>query len=164
MEPLPEQKAGAFDERYPDGMDFSWLASDGGGHVAVLVTAGRGPVPSSAFSRADILAEDHEEFLWEMPKICDAQLVMPGYERADFPQLAERGLTVFDWTDMHRVRDYANAYEVVARPASPVSIDDLPEKLRAVARDLAFPDIRFSEVASFDPRHWVKTLDALRQG
>ncbi|MEO7169361.1 MAG: hypothetical protein ABIY39_03205 [Sphingomonas sp.] len=65
---------------------------------------------------------------------------------------------------MHRVRDYANAYEVVARPASPVSIDDLPEKLRAVARDLAFPDIRFSEVASFDPRHWVKTLDALRQG
>jgi hypothetical protein len=40
----------------------------------------------------------------------------------DFIGFARRGLFSFDWADVHRTRDLVHAYEVQARPVSPVIV------------------------------------------
>lgn len=65
----------------------------------------------------------------------------------DFVELAEQGLFVYDWTDIHRKRkDYLHAYELVAVPSGAMLEHcHLPSELGGVARQALLEDARLGD-------------------
>ena len=89
-------------------IDCAWLACDTFGRLAVLITAGSGPVPAAVFEGpVDIF--DIEERLWALPYNGTVRLRLTPEEVPSFTTLAERGLFVFDWSDIHRTHHLTNA-------------------------------------------------------
>ena len=81
-----------------------------------------------------------------MPKSTEAMVVFPMKRPDSFVALAERGLFVYDWQDIHRTRGEASGnYEQVAVPQAPAMIDALPGPLAALARQAALADVDFGE-------------------
>jgi hypothetical protein len=53
--------------------------------------------------------------------------------------MAERGFFVYDWSDVHRTSaSLIEAYEPMAYPLNPVSLDELPESLRSYASNVRY--------------------------
>jgi hypothetical protein len=70
----------------------------------------------------------------ELPRVTQAQLLIAEPLPDVLIELAERGLFVFDWQDVHRpIVKCSNRYEAVALPAVPISTDGLPPLLKTVA-------------------------------
>ena len=141
------------DERpYPEGIDKSWLASDRDGHVGVFVTAGCGPVPAWVLNPAYPLDQIEDDIL-KLPKASDVDFPA-GLAQADrFADLAERGFYVYDWSDVHRtIQAYINAYELLARPYRPLTLDQLPGDLADVARSIRFTRLSFANAWRIDVR------------
>jgi hypothetical protein len=127
-------------------MDCVWLASDRDGYLAAFITAGIGPVPVEALESVDVPVEEVESLLCEMPKVSQAKLLVSVKRPDDLIDLAERGVFVYDWTDVHRTaRDAVGAYEQVAAPANPIQQDRLPDSLAALAKAVKFADVRFAD-------------------
>jgi hypothetical protein len=145
---------------YPIGIDCSWVASDRMGHVGVFVIAGVGPVPIPLLEQDGMAVEDMEELIWTLP-VTSAALVLPTVsEDADFVRMAERGVFVYDWTDVHRtLRNETHAYELVARPAKPVAAGTLPEEVARIARIVTIGAISFGESEHLDVRTHVECRD-----
>ncbi len=138
------------DRPYPDGIDCVWLASDRNGHVAAFVTAGVGPVPTEALNWERPKVEDVEELVCGMPHVTAARVLVPV---DSFVELAERGLFVYDWSDVHRTtRDELRAYELVAIPVSPITVDVLPANLACIARTVKFAGVIFADGKTPDVR------------
>jgi hypothetical protein len=67
--------------------------------------------------------------------------------------MAERGVFVYDWTDVHRtIRAEIRAYELVARPSIPVTVDALPDELARIAKVVTISAISFSQASQLDIR------------
>lgn len=116
------------------GIDCAWIACDSDGHVAAIITAGSGTIPDSIFD-GPVDLFDLEERLLQLPVLSDAAALATEGDLTSFLDLARRGLYVFDWTDIHRaLRKSVGAYEMVARPATVLRVDDLPGDLKAVAQ------------------------------
>ena len=131
------------DERpYPQGIDWSWLASDREGHLGVFVTGGYGPIPVQALL-PDYPLEEIEGQLVKLPKVSDAHLPVPMLEPGRFVALAERGLFVYDWSDVHRTEAYIDEYELMALPYRPLTLDLLPDDLADAARSVRFINLAF---------------------
>ena len=123
------------------GFEFDWLASDADGHVALFSTAGGG-FPPREFLRD---TESHDAAI-------DAILASAARTEARFaPQLhsglqntwravAERGLFAFD------SEPHGGPYRLVAVPKDPIRVADLPDAADAVARQLVYSHLRFSEL------------------
>lgn len=58
--------------------------------------------------------------------------------------LAQRGVFVYDWTDLTSIEGPLNAYEFVASPLLPIVCADLPNDLREVAQAVRFANVRFA--------------------
>jgi len=114
-------------------IDCAWLACDKLGRLAVLITAGCGPIPAAVFDGpVDIF--DVEERLWALPYNGSVGLTNFSGDVPSFKILAERGLFVFDWSDIHKVgANQTNAYELMATPSAPRFLDDLADDLRRTA-------------------------------
>ncbi|MGO1080537.1 hypothetical protein [Inquilinus sp. CA228] len=129
--------------RYETWLDGGWLASDALGHLAVMITAGPGPIP--AWTLGDGYDDlDIEHRVLELAPNGVAQFVPTQPDASTyrgFGELAERGLYVYDWQDAHRV-EYRNVYEAMAVPSVPRTLTDLPEDLRRIA-ERAFFDLEF---------------------
>jgi hypothetical protein len=121
------------------GIDCAWLAIDAGGRVAVFYTAGEGPIHDDA-EPYDAVAGDT---LRRLPCTSTFELLAV-YPRADdLVVAAQRGLFVYDWSDVHRIRrEVLEGYELVARPHRPLHWTQLPEGLRGVA-SVARLDVEF---------------------
>jgi hypothetical protein len=106
---------------YPEGIDCVWVAVDRVGYLAIFVTAGQGPIPKVALDTDAIAIESIEEYIYTLPKISNAKLLIAMPRPDDFIAMAERGFFVYDWRDMHRSEiDYKNCYELIAIPESPL--------------------------------------------
>jgi hypothetical protein len=71
----------------------------------------------------------------------------------DFIDLAERGMFVYDWTDIGRThRESLKVYEAVAVPVVPATIESLPSDLAALARSLHIQGLSFEESNQIDVR------------
>lgn len=104
---------------YPVGLDCVWLAVDGHDQLAAFITAGEGPIPEEILCYPNIGVEDVEATLLTLPKVGAAELRVTVPRPDDFLELAERGLFVYDWTDVHRKNhDRIRSYELVALPRS----------------------------------------------
>jgi hypothetical protein len=94
-----------------------------------------------------------ELLLAELPSISDENLLISYPRPDDFIALAQKGLFVYDWPDVHRVeRDYTRKYEKVAAPTDPVLMQKLPPLLRALAAGIKFK-------LSFSQENFVRVED-----
>lgn len=145
------------DRPYPDGIDCVWLASDRAGHLGAFVTGGVGPIPIQALTCEDAPVENIEELVCDLPNASTARLLVSIKRPDDFIELAERGVFVYDWSDVHRTaRESIHAYEPVAAPVNPITVDMLPVELANVAKALKFGDISFTDGQPLDVRAHMK--------
>lgn len=148
------------DERpYPEGIDCCWLAYDRDGHLGVFVTSGRGPVPVPALLETYPL-DDIEERLLALPKASDIDLRVRMPRPNRFVAFAERGVFVFDWSDVHRTEAYIDEYELVAFPYRPLTLDQLPDDLADAARSIRFNQIAFASAWRIDVRAHLTCREA----
>ncbi|XUM21197.1 hypothetical protein ACRAVF_28120 [Bradyrhizobium oligotrophicum S58] len=146
---------------YPAGTDCVWIASDRHNHVGAFITAGAGPIPASAFNADRVPIERVEEHLCRLPIVSSAHLLVAVKSPASFVDLAERGLFVYDWADVHRsIRNERRTYEPVAVPATPLRSDRLPADLNVLADQLRLPEIRFGRETFVDIRSILPCVEA----
>jgi hypothetical protein len=120
------------------GVEFDWFAEDPDGFLAVLSSAGYGPIPDGVFERLDG-QQGIEEFLRSVvgPRLGDDLL------RAH-RSLASVGLFAYDW------KHWDGPYQRSAIPKQPKRLSELgiPEALREAF--LAYPE-RFSTSEELHP-------------
>lgn len=138
---------------YPEGIDCVWLASDRDGHLGAFITAGVGPIPAEALDSVYMPIEDIEGRLCQLPPVSQAQLLVSVKRPDDFIDLAERGVFVYDWTDINRTtRDALRVYEPVAVPTKPITASSLPSDLAGLAKVLMLANVVFAAGESVDIR------------
>ena len=138
---------------YPDGIDCVWLASDRNGYLGAFITAGVGPIPDQALKSDSVPVESIEGRICDMPVVSEARLLVSVNRPDDFIDLAERGVFVYDWTDINRTaREAVRAYETVAVPVKPIKVDLLPVDLASLANTLKFVGVDFADEKRLDVR------------
>lgn len=134
--------AKAFQAGALDCADLDWYARDAAGHVALLTTAGSGPVLRAVLRDVDAYIAAVEHF-WRLPKL-GAALMLPEAQHhpvvRDWREAAKRGAYAFD----HR----AGAYRLVARPAVPLVVSELPPWLAQWLDGVRLERVRLAECQS----------------
>jgi hypothetical protein len=139
--------------RYPRGLDWVWLATDGEGRVAAFVTAGEAPVPALALEVQFPDSAHLEAAFAALPERSATRTFGAPGDLGAYIELAERGLFVYDWQDAHRpVREETGAYELVAAPTTPSRAAELPPLLRVAALSMRLPKLRFEQTPLVDVR------------
>jgi hypothetical protein len=132
------------DEGYPLGQDYAWLATDAAGHVAVFTNAGQGPIPTAVL--ADRLGSDQAELLIRaLRERCDSQMLVTLPRPDDFLAFARRGLFAYDWQDFQRDMGWPHRYELLARPAFPVTVEELTGEMATLVGRVRFQTLRFAD-------------------
>jgi hypothetical protein len=138
-----------------------WLASDFNDHLGAFITAGVGPIPTAALDPAHILVEDIESRLCQLPLVSQTRLLVSVKRPDDFIDLAERGIFVYDWTDINRtVCEALCVYEPVAVPTKPVTVVSLPSDLKNLAKGLKLINVEFAAGAIVDIRAHFNCAEA----
>ena len=76
---------------------------------------------------------------------------------SSFVDLAERGLFVYDYADVCRVRvSRTDKYELQAVPHNPVGLDSLPKELAILATTVKFEGVDFSDCLAVDPGAYME--------
>ncbi|MEU4390714.1 hypothetical protein [Kribbella sp. NPDC023855] len=116
------------------GREWDFLAVDSAGHVAVLSSAGYGPIPEPVLAAREVV-ERADDAIAALPTITRAVPESPRREGnlSDWYSLSERGLFAYDWRIWH------GPYERIASPAEPLVVDSLPDPVQAAARLLQIP-------------------------
>lgn len=118
---------------YPEEIDLVWLAVDNAGHLAAMITGGAGPIPGDVLVHGDKVL-GIEELLLALPVLGAAAVHVQVPDPGSFKALGERGLFVYDWTDIHRTTAFAlKAYELVASPSASLDFGSLTEGLKELA-------------------------------
>lgn len=148
-------------QEYPEGIDCVWVASDREGRVGAFITAGVGPIPAEALSSVHPPIEDIEGQLCQLPAVSRVRLLVSVKRPDDFINLAERGVFVYDWTDINRTaREALRVYEPVAVPTKPITASSLPSELRALAKVLRLADVVFAASEAVDVRAHLSCAEA----
>ena len=131
---------------YPEHMDCLWLASDSEGYLGAFVTAGIGPIPKVALDFIGLTVVDTGDRLGQLPAVSKAQSIVSFSLPDDVIDLAERGIFVYDWSDVHR-SNYRElkVYELQAVPTKPITVTSLPSDLESLARAVKLANIKFTE-------------------
>jgi hypothetical protein len=134
------------DSYYPHHLDCLWLAHDRNNHIGGFVTAGLGPIPVDLLDLDASKVRESGRLSSDLPKVSGSRLLVSMYkDPSSFLDLAERGIFVYDWTDIHGGRLYTDAYELVATPTTPLLLASLPDRLRALTSLVKFDANDFSE-------------------
>src|SRR5687767_12160860 len=100
-------------------LDLAWLATDSAGLVGAFLTGGAGPVPAAAMATIDAA----EETALTLPETSGCELRVSVADPSSYVALANRGLFVYDWSDVHRTTaETSNVYELVAAPTIPLRL------------------------------------------
>jgi hypothetical protein len=132
-----------------DITDFDWYAVDPNGYL-VQFSSGGGTLPSSVASSSEALAQLHHYFLTLSTETTTAHfnpnlpLIVPSLSNSHAYNLyiqtyatsAKSGLFVFDKTDLAH---YDNCYHLVAYPAKPLLLTELPPAIRALISRTRLP-------------------------
>jgi hypothetical protein len=120
------------------GIEYDWVASDGEGYVGFFSTAGGGYAPSEFLRDTDSHDRAIEAIGALKARTSVAFLRAPAKgDLATWTRMAERGLFAFD-ADV-----FGGPYKLVAAPAIPVQIHELPASAVQVARSLRFLHLSF---------------------
>ena len=115
---------------YPGQIDCVWLASDVAGQLAVMITAGEGPIPAEVLEGGYLL--QIEDWILQLRTVGQARLIASVPNPESFVSLSERGFFVYDWTDAHRASTQRSCqYELVCSPETLLPRDALPAALQA---------------------------------
>ncbi len=152
---------------YPEQQERAWLASDGEGNLGAFITAGVGPIPTEALNATAVLFDDIEFRILQLPCVSQAYLPVPvpkscvesakhgnpnAYKIPDsYAELAERGLFVYDWRDVHYLMSL-DAYELVVVPSKPITMSSLPFDLATFAKKVKMTNVKFGESDTVDIR------------
>ena len=132
-------------ERYASsparGLDVSWRVSFGSGVLPAWILANDDECP------------DVETMLAQLAERGPSTVFAEFEHAAEWARMAQRGLFAFDWV----VHD--GPYRLIAAPASPLTVDELPPPLRAITRrsclrHLCFASLR--EVTAEDVERAVR--------
>ncbi|GAB3277508.1 hypothetical protein [Kineosporia babensis] len=109
-----------------EGIEFDWLMVDSQDQVAMLSTAGYGPVPRWLGPYEDTMddAMDQVIALAETGEALGNAERVSGGDYSDWLALSRRGLFTYDWT--HR-------YERLTIPSTPILVSALPPISRRMA-------------------------------
>ena len=114
------------------GVEFDWFATDPHGHVAQFLAAGDDTVPAAALASEELLEATHV-WLDTRPETEDTNAPAGGFdEHLSAPQ--RRGAFVYD-----HVPGQVGVYRLVAAPHTPLTLDTLPDHLRAYLDTLRLP-------------------------
>ena len=117
--------------------------------------------PGGGTESAYISVEDIEGQLCQLPTVSEARLLVSVKRPDDFIDLAERGVFVFDWTDINRTaREALHVYEPVAIPTKPITANELPTDLADLAKALRFDDVAFAAEGRLDVRALMSCTEA----
>ena len=105
------------------GMEFDWIATDARGHLAQMQTGGVGVVPDAALTSEEMLFELHL-FLDEVPVREDLSIPDGSFDSM-LAEAQRRGLYVYDANE-------DGSYRRVAAPSQPLTLEDVPERLRFI--------------------------------
>jgi hypothetical protein len=148
-------------QEYPVQLDCVWVASDRDGHVAAFVTAGIGPIPALVLNNPEsLLVQEIEEAILRLPKVSASRLIASVPRPDSFIAMAERGFFVYDWSDVHRTVSLIDAYEPMACPVNPVSLDKLPESLRSHAARVRYSAGTFDHNECLKAKNYFECLSA----
>ncbi|MFB9684938.1 hypothetical protein [Amycolatopsis plumensis] len=103
------------------GIEFDWLAVDSSGALAVLTSAGYGPVPKAVSEHAEAVDAALERInTW--PQVGDS-ISQPSEtgDYTDWRDLAARGFYAYDW------KDSSGPYVRLAVPTTPLTVDNLTD-------------------------------------
>jgi hypothetical protein len=99
--------------------------------------------------------EETEERIAELPRVSKARLLVLMPRPDSFFGMAERGLFVYDWSDVHRTRaEELRVYELVAIPENPIKVDGIPEELALLAAEPRL-DAAFANEARLDVARYM---------
>ncbi len=104
------------------GIEFDWLAVDPSGALAVLTSAGYGPVPKAV--REHVESVDAALELINTWPCVGGSISQPGDtgNHADWRDLAARGFYAYDW------KDSFGPYVRLAVPTTPLTVDNLTDE------------------------------------
>ncbi len=109
------------DEQYPSHLDVAWVGVDRLGRLGVFTTGGQGPIPK-VYLRDEGMLDRLFDAIDALPIVSEHRLFSDVPRPDDFIGFARRGLFSFDWADVHRTHGLVHAYEIQARPVSPVIV------------------------------------------
>ena len=113
------------------GEEFDWFCLDRQGFIAVLTTAGRGPVPDAFFQ---VSADQYNTIISTMAcrKACEIiRVTGESGNLTDWQIYAQHGFFAFDFHDVHRTASKARGgYDLIYRPGCPSHQSELPESVR----------------------------------
>ncbi len=138
---------------YPEGIDCVWLASDREGNVGAFATGGSGPIPVGALTETQPAIVDIEERVHLLPRTSQAKLLVTVKRPDDFIAMAERGLYVYDWSDVHRTaREAIGAYELMAAPLRPITAREMADEFAATLAGANLNTVSFETERLLDVR------------
>jgi len=120
------------------GREYDWIASDGDGYIGFFATAGGGYAPPEFLEDTDV--HDRAIDAIRTTTACTSLGTPPAQAEGDlstWTQMAERGIFAFD------ADSFGGPYRLVAAPAIPVRVDELPESAADIVRRLCFRRLRF---------------------
>ena len=122
------------------GPDIDWIASDRDGHVAVLATAGLGPIPARVtHDPAGLVA-----VIEEVEKLTGFEIAFEQYVR----EPGRFGAYGFDYAGEMHIGQYVagHPYQRVGEiPTEPLSIDSFGAEARTYLSEVRFGEMCFSE-------------------
>jgi len=109
------------------GIEFDWLAVDDRRQVALLTSAGHGPVPLAVLLNVR-LVDDARDTVERLPTIGEAVDTTPADgDHTDWLRSARQGFFAYDWNL------WPGPYRRHATPTVPVLLDQLPADVRRAA-------------------------------
>ena len=98
-----------------------------------------------------------------LPRASACRLLASVPRPDSFVAIAERGFFVYDWSDVHRTTaSLIDAYEPMACPVRPVSLDELPESLRSHAASVRYSAGEFSDCEYFKATKYFDCVSGLQ--
>jgi len=151
------------DDLYPYDFDIVWVCADLRGSLAAFVTAGRGPVPEIILSEWGEGIGEIESVILNMVKSLEASIIGSYLDETSFRDLSERGLYVYDWSDIHRsISQYSKKYEKVALPQKALFLSDVDPLAREKLRTIVTLETYFSDQDAIGPETHVACISAER--
>lgn len=141
---------------FPQSYDWAWLACDRDDHVAAFITAGAGPIPIVVLE-SDLPVEESEGLIRSLPATTTARALISDCDVTSFMTLAQRGVFVYDWQDVHR-RARTFMYDIVAAPHDPIRIDSLPDELGKFPRLVRLDNVSFADAKAVDIHRLTQCL------
>lgn len=132
------------------GSDFEWYAIDCKGQLALLTTAGFGPVPALVFQSKEAYYRAADYF-HSLPIRCGHVLYASGpYDWSSWIKAAEQGLYGYDWDAASSQYVPGHPYKIITSPKTPITLLDLPAEVQSWVSLIRF-DVDFNAVKEISP-------------